>query len=315
MGAGAGAGAAGAGAAPATGSAAAQAELAALTASTTSTIGAPVAAGLFPTQASMAAALGAGGAMDMAGSAGVGEALGGSATASAAELAAGGAATAPIWGGDVPRAGFDWMQTSTGLGGAGTIGSALSDPRNIVGLGSALASIYGGNKSQQAADEYRAQLEAAFDRSDPFAQSRGLAGAEYNQMLLDPESYMSSPLARMQIDELNRATRTKQAQLGQTWNVDETGNIRGSGTGAVDFARQLQFNLAKQYETALGNRAQQAGMSLFPSAEMMRSMGQVPGLEQAARQQKQTGFEVLGGTAMELFPSLNPSNWGSTFGA
>ena len=203
----------------------------------------------------------------------------------------------------------------TGFNVPGGSSSYFSDPRNIVGIGSALYNVYSGNQSQNAADRYRAQLEEAFARSDPFAQSRGLAGAEYNQMLRDPSSYMSSPLARMQIDELNRATRTKQAQLGQTWNVDETGNIRGSGTGAVDFARQLQFNLAKQYETALGNRAQQAGMSLFPSAEMMRSMGQIPGLEQQAMAQKQRGFEVLGGSAMELFPSLNPSNWGSSFGA
>ena len=115
---------------------------------------------------------------------------------------------------------------------------------------------------------------------------------------------MSSPLARMQIDELNRATRAKQAQLGQTWSVDPQGNIRGSGAGAVDFASQLQYNLARQYETALGNRAQQAGMSLFPSSAMMQSMAQVPGLQADAQRQMGLGVGMGTSAAMKLFPML-----------
>ena len=183
--------------------------------------------------------------------------------------------------------------------------SWLSNNRTPVALGiSALERLYAGNKQRQQAQDLQARLQGAFDRSDPFADSRKRAGAEYNQMLQDPSSYMSSPLARMQIDELNRATRAKQAQLGQTWSVDPQGNIRGSGTGAVDFASQLQYNLARQYETALGNRAQQAGMSMFPSSAMMQSMAQVPGLQADAQRQMGLGVGMGTSAAMKLFPML-----------
>ena len=205
---------------------------------------------------------------------------------------------------------FD-LGEGAGLGGGGSsnvFGDAFSwlgKNQGATALGiSALERLYAGNKQRQQAQDLQARLQAAFDRSDPFADSRKRAGAEYNQMLADPSAYMSSPLARMQIDELNRATRAKQAQLGQTWSVDPQGNIRGSGTGAVDFASQLQYNLARQYETALGNRAQQAGMNLSPSAAMMQSMGQVPGLQADAQRQIAGGIGMGTSAAMKLFPML-----------
>ena len=157
---------------------------------------------------------------------------------------------------------------------ASTISQTIKDWLPAVSAGVGLFNSIGAMGDRRDSE---AALRAAFDRSDPFAAARQSAGAQYLEWQQDPSKYMSSPIARLQIDEMNREAQRKNAALGQTWNIDEMGNIRGSGTGATEFARQLQFNLARQYEQALGNRAQQAGMSLFPSAEMARSLAQVQG--------------------------------------
>jgi hypothetical protein len=188
--------------------------------------------------------------MDMAGSAGVGSALGGAATASAAELAATG-----------------------GLSSLSSLSSLLSNPKLLAQIGGGVWSIYEGMKAKGLTKEADAYLKQAFERSDPFAPARTGAMDQYMQWQKDPMSYMSSPLAQMQIDQMNRAARAKQAQLGQTWNIGADGGIQGSGIGAVDFAGQLQTNLAKQYETALNNRAVQGGMNLFPNMQALGQMG------------------------------------------
>ena len=136
-------------------------------------------------------------------------------------------------------------------------------------------------------------------------------------MAQDPMSYMSSPLAQMQIDQLNRAQRAKQAQLGDTWSINPTtGNIQGSGTGAVDFATQMQQNLAKQYETALMNRAQQAGMNLFPNAQMLQQLGSAAGMQNQAGN---TGAGLFG-YGVDLAKQTGVIDWaqsqlGGLFGA
>ena len=163
-----------------------------------------------------------------------------------------------------------------------------------LGLSGALA----GGRALRA-DE--ARLNAAFDRSDPFGDERKAAGDQYLEWLEDPSTYMSSPIARLQIDEMNREAQRKNAMLGQTWNVDQEGNIRGSGTGATEFAKQLQFNLAKQYEQALGNRAQQAGMSLFPSAEISRQLGSNAASQQGVRQDMYGNVIGLAGSLGNLY--------------
>ena len=164
--------------------------------------------------------------------------------------------------------------------------------------------LYQGNRSGKDAEEFQRLLQQGFERSDPFAEQRQQAGAQYRQFLKDPASYFNSPLARLQIEEMNRAVRAKQAGMGQTWNIDEMGNVRGSGTGATDFAKNLQTNLAAQYETMLGNRAQQAGMQLFPSSQMLTAQGGAFGMQQQARNQTGAGMGLLASSASRLFPEI-----------
>lgn len=178
-------------------------------------------------------------------------------------------------------------------------------------------SIYNTQQQNQRAMQLYQQAQQGMQASDPFAPGRASALAQYQQMVRDPMSYMSSPLAQMQIDQMNRAQRAKQAQLGDTWSINQaTGNIQGSGTGAVDFATQMQQNLAKQYETALQNRAQQAGMNLFPNAQFLQQMGQAAGM------QKQAGSQQSGlfGMGVDLAKQSGLFDWagsqlGGLFGA
>ena len=184
----------------------------------------------------------------------------------------------------------------TATGGGGIIESLLSDPKKLAQIGGGAWQIYEGLRAEGKIDEANAYLKQAFERSDPFAPARAGAMDQYMQWQKDPMSYMSSPLAQMQIDQMNRAARAKQASLGQTWNIGADGGIQGSGIGAVDFARELQTNLAKQYETALGNRAQQAGMNLFPNMQALGQMGSMIGQGVDATQQTGAGAgNVLGG--------------------
>jgi hypothetical protein len=179
----------------------------------------------------------------------------------------------------------------------------LSDPFTLAQTGIGL---YDSINQRQRANDMQRMLEAGFNRSDPFAPGRGVALEQYMDYANNPQSYMSSPLAQMQIDELNRAMRSKQAGLGQTFSIDPvTGNIRGSGTGAMDFATHLQTNLAKQYETVLGNRAQQAGMQLFPSAGMLESSRGLLNEQNAADQSRARSLGLLVGAGRELFPEIS----------
>jgi len=187
--------------------------------------------------------------------------------------------------------GYNWQQ----LLGAGM---TLKDILQLASQGYGLYSSIGALGNRRDAER---ELRAAFERSDPFAKERAAAGNQYSEWLQDPNKYMSSPIARLQIDELNRAARAKQSQLGTTWSVNPEGNITGSGSGAADFAKQLQTNLASQYETALGNRAQQAGMSLFPSADMARNLAGIQGSEAGLRRDVATDVFKIGGTFADLY--------------
>ena len=168
-------------------------------------------------------------------------------------------------------------------------------------------SIYNNQQQNQRAMQLYQQAQQGMKASDPFAPGRATALQQYQQMAQDPMSYMSSPLAQMQIDQMNRAQRAKQAQLGDTWSINPTtGAIQGSGTGAVDFATQMQQNLAKQYETALQNRAQQAGMNLFPNAQMLQQLGQATGMQNTAGN---TGAGLFG-YGVDLAKQTGVLDWG-----
>ena len=188
------------------------------------------------------------------------------ATETSPELTSGGGAdySGGAWGAGGPG---EALTGATGALPSSTASKSIADFMKQWGpLASSGLGLYGSIGAKGRLDDEQARLQAAFDRSDPFAEARKSAGDQYLEWQQDPSKYMNSPIARLQIDEMNREAQRKNAMLGQTWNVDNSGNIRGSGTGATEFAKQLQFNLSKQYEQALGNRAQQAGMSLFPNA-------------------------------------------------
>ena len=194
-------------------------------------------------------------------------------------------------------------------GATGNLGSSLSlsDAGKFIKEWGPLASsafgLYGSIGAAGRANDEEARLRAAFDRSDPFAEARKSAGDQYLEWQQDPSKYMSSPIARLQIDEMNREAQRKNAMLGQTWNVDNAGNIRGSGTGANEFAKQLQFNLTRQYEQALGNRAQQAGMSLFPNAEISRQLSQNAASQQGVQRDIYGNIIGLAGSLGDLYSS------------
>jgi len=187
--------------------------------------------------------------------------------------------------------GYNWQQ----LLGAGM---TLKDILQLAAQGYGLYSSIDALGDRRDAER---EMREAFNRSDPFAAERAAAGSQYLEWMQDPNKYMSSPIARLQIDELNRAARAKQSQLGTTWSIGADGNITGSGSGAADFAKQLQTNLASQYETALGNRAQQAGMSLFPSAAMAQNLAQIQGSEAGLRRDVATDVFKIGGQFADLY--------------
>ena len=198
-------------------------------------------------------------------------------------------------------------EAATGATGALGSGFNLADAGKFIKEWGPLASsafgLYGSIGAKDRLGDEQARLNAAFDRSDPFAEARRSAGDQYLEWQQDPSKYMSSPIARLQIDEMNREAQRKNAMLGQTWNVDNSGNIRGSGTGANEFAKQLQFNLAKQYEQALGNRAQQAGMSLFPNQEISRQLSQNAASQQGVQRDMYGNIIGLAGSLGDLYSS------------
>ena len=178
-------------------------------------------------------------------------------------------------------------------------------------------SIYNNQQQNDRAMQLYKQAQQGMQASDPFAPGRATALADYQKMMADPMSYMSSPLAQMQVDQMNRAQRAKQAQLGDTWSINPTtGAIQGSGTGAVDFATQMQQNLAKQYEAALKSRAEMAGMNLFPNAQMLQQMGSAAGMQNTAGN---TGAGLFG-YGVDLAKQTGVIDWakgqlGGLFGA
>ncbi len=190
------------------------------------------------------------------------------------------------------------------LGPGATAPAGLSIP-DFLKLGlpvaAATAGLFGGGSARQDLGDEQARLRAAFERSDPFAEARKSAGDQYLEWQQDPSKYMNSPIARLQLDEMNREAQRKNAMLGQTWNVDNEGNIRGSGTGATEFARQLQFNMAKQYEQALGNRAQQAGMSLFPNQAFSEQLANNAASRQGVRKDMYGNIIGLAGSLGNLY--------------
>ena len=195
-------------------------------------------------------------------------------------------------------------------------GTGLTMP-SITDLAKFGYSIYNTQQQNDRAKQLYQQAQQGMKASDPFAPGRATALADYQKMMADPMSYMSSPLAQMQIDQLNRAQRAKQAQLGDTWSINPTtGAIQGSGTGAVDFATQMQQNLAKQYEGALRSRAEMAGMNLFPNAQMLSQMGQAAGMQNTAGN---TGAGLFG-YGVDLAKQAGVIDWakgqlGGLFGA
>jgi hypothetical protein len=188
---------------------------------------------------------------------------------------------------------WDWLEKIVGKDAGGLIGAGA-------GLFGGSQQMSGGADQQRMAQQYLAQ-------SDPFAQSRLGARQQFDQYLQDPNAYMSSPMARMQIDEMNRAVRAKQAGAGQTWNIDNQGNVRGSGTGAVDFAGQLQNNLGKQYETVLANRALFGGSQLKPDSQFLSQFG-------AGTNQRAGGINQIGG-AIGTIGGIIGQNWPAIRGA
>ena len=184
---------------------------------------------------------------------------------------------------------------------AGTAGGELAglmttaNMNTLIKAGGGLYQIFQAAKAAGDVKKAQQAMQQALERSDPFGPARAGARDQYMQWQQDPMSYMSSPLAQMQIDQLNRAARAKQAQLGQTWNIGADGGIQGSGIGAVDFATQLQTNLAKQYETALQNRAEQGGMSLFPNMQAFSQIGNNISMANQARTAMGSGAgQVIG---------------------
>lgn len=282
-----------------------------------------------------AGAVGAAGALEGAGAAGAGAGgtgVGGSMMGmgelgsgfSSAGLASGVGGTSLPAIGTATGTALPGAATALGAGVAPTAAAAgvsavggglagLMTPANmqtLIKAGGGLYQIF--QAAQASGDIKKAQqvLQQAFERSDPFATARQGAANQYMQWQQDPMSYMSSPLAKMQIDEMNRAARAKQASLGQTWNIGADGGIQGSGIGAVDFAGQLQTNLSKQYETALNNRATQGGMNLFPNMQALSQMGDMLGLQNQTR----TATGAGAGQVLGALPDL--VNFGkSIFGA
>ena len=214
----------------------------------------------------------------------------------------------PIASGGLSGAGTGGFLSTLGAAlktGATKVIDKLSDPFTVA------QTVLGIQQSGKAADAAKAVQESAMaqlGQSNPFDPGRQAALAKYLEYLNNPNSYFSSPMATMQLDELGRQIRAKQSQVGQTWNVDPaTGQVRGSGTGADDFAKGLQTNMAGQYQTVMGNLAQQAGMSLFPNPGFISGANQA---NQAANQQQRDqygGYGMLIGAGRELFPELGPA--------
>ena len=158
----------------------------------------------------------AGGAMDMAGSAGVGEALGGAGTASAAELAAaGGAATAPIWGGDVPAG------AGIGAGAGGVAANAAA--------GSALSRIIDGSAS--TAD---------------WVSVLGTAGATGLGMF--SANQQANTLERLAAE--NRADRAPYLTASQGWLADPESYVAGPGQAAM---KGTLAGLSAKYGNPIGS--------------------------------------------------------------
>jgi len=196
---------------------------------------------------------------------------------------------------------------TTGTGGTfgfPSLASAGGLLQNLADMGGGIWQLYQAAQARGDVKEAQRILQEAFKQSDPFAPARSGAMQEYMTWQQDPNAYMSSPLARMQIDEMNRAVRAKQSQLGQTWNVGADGQIQGSGSGSVDFAKQLQNNLFTQYETALQNRAQQGGANLFPNMQALSQLGSLAGMENQARSQTGAGIGNIIGAGSKMFPEI-----------
>jgi len=251
-----------------------------------------------------------------------------SATPETSALAGGasgaGAATGAVAGAPVVGAGGALGASTLGLGvGAGVVGSSLPTLAgglmaptttlaggmgmdSILRLGSGLYNIFQGHQAGQDIKDQQRALTEAFNRSDPFAPGRADAMARYRSNLADPSNYFNSPLARLQIDEFNRAMSAKNAGSGRNFNIDPvTGEIRGSGGGAMDFAKGLQTNLANQYETHMNNLATQSGMQLFPNSNMITSQNNLIPMQTQARTQTGAGVgQVFGELGRELFPDI-----------
>lgn len=211
---------------------------------------------------------------------------------------------------------------TSGTGGSFSFGGATTDSiinrlKNInlqdaLRMGGSVYKIWRGVQSGQDMSRAVNDLRAAQAAGNPLAQARITAAGQANQMMQDPMSYMSSPIAQMQIDQMNRAVRAKQASLGQTWNIGADGGIQGSGVGAVDFARELQTNLARQYETALMNRANIGGMNLFPNPGMY---AQTPGAIAGRDQVRSNTVGAVGDLATTVGRTLFPNfKLGDIFG-
>ena len=98
---------------------------------------------------------------------------------------------------------------------------------------------------------------------DTANKSRGDFGvardaATYND---DPSAYLNSPLARAQLDELNRQLMARNAKLGKTFHIDPTTQrIVGSGTGFQDWTNEFQANMGKMYEAEMERRRAKAAL-------------------------------------------------------
>ena len=175
------------------------------------------------------------------------------------------------------------------------------DPVRLAG---ALYDLYNTYRNSGRLSDLQDELRAFLNRSDPFAPGRADALSQYRQYLGNPSSYLNSPLARMQFDELNRQMRAKQSGLGYTWNLDSAGNVQGSGTGLKDYMNLFQTNMANQYEGMLSNRANQAGAALFPNSAYVTGMGNTVGAINQNSQNQAGNIGRLFREADALFPEI-----------
>ena len=246
--------------------------------------------------------LGGAGATELGGGSWLSEAVGSELTSGAPTATGAADYSGGMWSGGGPGEALTGPTGALGPGATAPAGLSIPDFLKLgLPVAAATAGLFGGGSARQDLGDEQARLRAAFERSDPFAEARKSAGDQYLEWQQDPSKYMNSPIARLQLDEMNREAQRKNAMLGQTWNVDNEGNIRGSGTGATEFARQLQFNMAKQYEQALGNRAQQAGMSLFPNQAFSEQLANNAASRQGVRKDMYGNIIGLAGSLGNLY--------------